>query len=212
MAIVYLFADESGNLDFSGGGSRYFILTTVTLPDFSLGDRLLNLRREMGWRGIEIFDAFHASTDKQAVRNEVFHLIQQHEFRIDATLLNKSRAFPDIKDDEIRFYKVAWRIHFNYVAKRVMTDGDAIHVVAASLGTQKRKHLFHQAVRDVVEERGQAPNFRTSSWSAACEPCLQIADYCSWAIQRKWESGDDRSHKLIENKIASEFFAFDWGI
>jgi hypothetical protein len=26
------------------------------------------------------------------------------------------------------------------------------------------------------------------------DPCLQVADYCTWAIQRKWERGDERSH------------------
>ncbi|HEY5286242.1 MAG TPA: hypothetical protein VIJ50_03970 [Solirubrobacteraceae bacterium] len=36
------------------------------------------------------------------------------------------------------------------------------------------------------------------------EPCLVVADYCTWAIQRRWEREDQRSHELIADKIASE--------
>ena len=39
----------------------------------------------------------------------------------------------------------------------------------------------------------------------------QIADYCCWAIYRKWEKGDLRSHDLIKNKIRSEFDMFAKG-
>jgi hypothetical protein len=39
------------------------------------------------------------------------------------------------------------------------------------------------------------------------EPCLVVADYCTWAIQRKWERDDQRSHELIAGKIASEIQA-----
>ncbi|HEV3094413.1 MAG TPA: hypothetical protein VGY30_07850 [Solirubrobacteraceae bacterium] len=34
--------------------------------------------------------------------------------------------------------------------------------------------------------------------------CLVIADYCTWAIQRRWERDDRRSHQLLADKIASE--------
>jgi hypothetical protein len=36
------------------------------------------------------------------------------------------------------------------------------------------------------------------------EPCLVVADYCTWAIQRKWERNDTRSQILLGDKIASE--------
>lgn len=107
MARIHVFADESGNLDFSIKGSRYFILTTITLPDFALGDDLLRLRRDMGWRGIQLWDGFHATTDEQAVRDEVFDVVARHWFRIDATILTKARARSHLQRDDVRFYKTA---------------------------------------------------------------------------------------------------------
>ena len=39
-------------------------------------------------------------------------------------------------------------------------------------------------------------------------PCLWVVDYCVWAIQRKWEREDARSHVLTQDKIKSEFLMF----
>jgi hypothetical protein len=40
---------------------------------------------------------------------------------------------------------------------------------------------------------------------------LQIADYVTWAVQRKYEQQDDRSYDLIKAKIRSEFKPFEAG-
>jgi hypothetical protein len=48
----------------------------------------------------------------------------------------------------------------------------------------------------------------TALWRAAVEPCLQVADYCCWAVHRKWERNDKRSYELISDRIDSEFALF----
>lgn len=40
---------------------------------------------------------------------------------------------------------------------------------------------------------------------------LQVADYVNWAIQRKWERKDNRSHKIVEPILKSEFPIFKYG-
>ncbi len=208
MAQVLVFADESGNLDFSGKGSRYFVLTTITLPSYALGDELLRLRRDLAWRGVPLSDGFHATTDAQAVRDEVFSVIVRHDLRIDATILTKARARPHLQKDEVRFYKTAWFLHMRYIAPTIAAAGSELLVVGASIGTRRRQQLFHQAIEDVVLQTAGDTTFRTASWAANCEPCLQAADYCSWAIQRKWEQHNHRSYDLIKPRIVSEFRAF----
>lgn len=87
MARRNIFADESGNFDFSRkpGASKYFILTTVTMGSYAAGDALLQLRRDMAWDGLGLISEFHATTDAQAVRDRVFEALRAHDFRIDAT-------------------------------------------------------------------------------------------------------------------------------
>ncbi len=45
----------------------------------------------------------------------------------------------------------------------------------------------------------------TDFWPSGADPCLQVADYCAWAIQRKWEKGDARSYDLIKDRITYEY-------
>ncbi len=210
MGRVHLFADESGNMDFSAKGSRYFILTTILLDGFSLGDSLQQLRRELGWHGIPLLGHFHATEDTQAVRDEVFNVIKDYRFRIDATIIEKRKVRPYLYN-EVEFYKTAWYYHMKYVAPRVVNVDIELFVVSASLGTKRRRTEFGEAVADVVSQTCQTAAYRTASWDASCEPCLQAADYCCWAIQRKWEKNDQRSYAFIRDKIASEFDIFRVG-
>jgi len=201
----YVFADEAGNFDFSvgPGATRYFVLCTVSADSCDIGDDLLHLRRELGWRGLHLDQHFHATEDPQAVRDEIFDLLGRSNFRVDATILEKRKAQPHLQSERA-LYKMAWYLHFKHVAPLVATRHDRLMVMAASLGTKKKRSAFHRAVDDVVEQVAPCHSYRVAFWSMESDPCLQVADYCTWAIQRKWERGDTRSYDLIEKKIKSE--------
>jgi hypothetical protein len=205
MGRIYVFADEAGNFNFdrSPGASRYFILITVTLADCSVGHDLLELRRQLAWEGVELTDHFHATEETQAVRDRVFAILARHDFRVDSTIFDKPKVRPHLRADDTTFYK--------YVAAQIAEQDDELLVIAASLGTKRRQIAFRGAVRDVVLQVAQATHIQTAFWPAAIDPCLQVADYCCWAIQRKWERGDNRSHVLIAEKIASELDIFRFG-
>lgn len=206
MADRYVFSDEAGNFDFSrnSGASRYFILGTVAASDCRIGDELLQLRRDLGWRGVHLDKVFHATEDPQAVRDKVFRVLSAGDFRIDATILEKSKAQIHLRDERA-LYKMAWYLHFKHVAPEVATPDDRMFVVASSLGTKKKRATFHTAVDDVVDQVSPCASHRVAFWPAASDPCLQVVDYCVWAIQRKWEREDTRSYDLIKEKVRSEF-------
>jgi hypothetical protein len=214
VARVHVFADEAGNFDFSSkaGATKYFILTTVTMEDFRPGDALLALRRQLAWEGHhQGTDDFHATEELQSVRDRVFAELAKWDFRVDSTILEKRKAQPHLAADDIRFYKMAWYLHFKHVAPLITRAGDELLVMGASLGTKKKKEGFHSAIHDVVDQVSRGVDFRTVSWAGASDPCLWVADYCCWAIQRKWERGDNRSYALIQPKLRSEFDVFRIG-
>jgi len=211
MARRYLFADEAGNFDFSPKDSRYFILASVALDHCLVGDALTELRRDLAWRGVELRGQFRATEESQAVRDEVFACLRDYPFRVDATILEKAKAEPRVRRDETEFYRLAWYLHMKHVAPSVATERDELLVVGASLGTERKRVRFAEAMADVTQQVAPCPTVRTAFWPAASDPCLQVADYCCWAIQRKWERNDGRSYVLIEEKIRSEFDVFRYG-
>lgn len=205
MGRINVFADESGNFDFSRteGASRYFILTTISCVRYDVGDALLALRRDLAWAGLGLASEFHATTDSQAIRDRVFDTIRCHTFRIDATVLEKAKAAPGERSTDEAFYGTAWRQHMAVVARETAA-GDQMLVVSAALGTRRKRSTMHAAVQDAVRDASPATEVRVASWDAQSDPCLQVADYCCWAIRRKWEMGDVRSYALISEKIGIE--------
>ena len=214
MARKYIYADEAGNFDFSHNpdATRYFILTTVLIDDHGIESALLDLRRELVWDKVNLPREFHATEEQQLVRDRVFDILNRYDFRIDATILEKSKALPQIGLTEEMFYKYAWYYHMKYVAPRVASRTDELLVIAASIGTKRKSLNFRYAVSDVMEQTSPTRAMRVNMWPAAVDPCLQVADYCSWAIQRKWEREDLRSYDLIKDKIQSEYDLFSGGI
>lgn len=209
----YVFADEAGDFAFKRGPniSRYFIACSVMMENCDAGEDLLRLRREMAWKRQPLGDYFHATTDMQSTRDLVFELISKRLLRIDATILEKSKTQLHIRTTEQDFYKYAWYYHFKYLTPTTIKAGDELQVTIASIGTKKSRAVFLSAISDVLAQTTNRFNSVTGFWPAQADPCLQIADYCTWAIQRKWERHDTRSYDLIKGQIKSEFDLFRVG-
>lgn len=207
--MVHIFADEAGNFDFSPSGTRYFIVTAVTMRDCDIGAKLLALRHRLALEGYPLLEAgFHAAEDKQVVRDAVFALIATGGLDIDAVVLDKRKTEPRITADEGYFYQLAWHMLFKYIAPRRLERDDDLLLVASSLGTKARKVHFGRAIGAVVQQHAVCRHYVTASWSSASHPCLQVADYCGWAIQRAMERNDKRSLELIEGNVRSMFEPF----
>ena len=211
---LHLFVDESGNFDFSRkkDASRYFILAAATLRDcFHANAQLSELRHQMAWEGHDHPGPFHAAHDPAPVRDRVFRVIEGLDVQVDALLLEKAKAMPHIRHTDERFYQHAWLYLMKYVAPRLSCD--ELLVVTASLGSRKKKRMaFYDAVRDVMRQVGSHIGYKTACWDASSDSCLQVADYCGWAIQRKWEAGDTGPYSRIASKIQSEYDLFARGI
>ena len=213
MSDHFVFADEAGCFKFEAGAhaSRYFILCTIRMASCEVGAELLELRRHLMARKVIDGEAFHCTTDKQKVRDEVFGVLHSHNFEIDSTILEKAKALPRTRPDEPTFYKYAWYYHAKDLLPRRFKAGDNVLISAAALDTAKGKAAFRNAFNDVIQQTGKHLEHSTVFHLAKTDPCLQVADYCTWAIQRKWEKGDSRSFDLIVDKVSSEFELWRFG-
>jgi hypothetical protein len=213
MPRIYVFGDESGNFDFSlkPGASRYFMIGTIALRDPSVGNDLLSVRRELAYRGIGLQSPFHAAEDTQAVRDAVFAAITPMDVRVDLTILEKRKTQDHLRANPDRFYKQAWYLHFKYVCPQVVNKDDDLLVVASSLGTRSKWGALRGAIHDVVQQSATCRSWKTAFWPCGSDPCLVMADYFTWAVQRRYERADPRSYDLIRPQIRSEFQPFRVG-
>lgn len=207
MSRLYIFADESGDFKFANGHniSRYFIVCTVSMETCDVSHDLLKLRRALAWENHELGDHFHASTDKQHIRDVVFETINRHDFQIQATIMEKCKAQPQTRRSDTRFYQYGWYYHFFHGMRDIARPHPEIHVTAASIGVRRERQTFKHAISDVMHQTIQGKKWSADVFPAGTDPCLQVADYCAWAIQKKWERGDVRSYDLIKDRITYEY-------
>ncbi|MER6993072.1 DUF3800 domain-containing protein [Saccharopolyspora hirsuta] len=211
MADVFMYADETGNLDYQQheGASRYFGIATAVIRDHgkALNEALL-LRAELHARGVGLKKGFfHATDDSHPTRKEVFSLIAEQGWRLDATMLDKHKAYDRVrKAGEVYLYKMAWYLHFKYVAPIVAAKGDRLFVVAATLGTNARKKAFESALHDVCQVQGpHGRDVHLCHWPAPTSWGLQVADYAAWAVQRKMEKGKEQYWSMIVDSLQTCF-------
>ena len=76
MKTLFLFIDESGNFDFSPKGTKYFVLTCLSsFKPIEDRQKLLQLRYDLLADSTDQ-EFFHATEDKQIVRDKVFEIIK----------------------------------------------------------------------------------------------------------------------------------------
>ena len=215
MADLYIYADETGDLDMSGspGSSTYFGFGTAVFVG-NHGNALwqgLDLRCRLESRGVSLPHGLHAKNDSHATRDEVFALIRAQAPRFDTTFLAKHKAYSYIKEQgQMRLYKLAWYMHFKYVAPRVSSPGDTIYVIAATLKTSRRVGGARRALQDVVDQVKGGRKITLCVWDAPTSWGVQVADYGLWAAQRDLEGRPCSWYPTcVQPTLASRFMPWE---
>ena len=101
----YIFLDEAGNLDFSPKGSRFFVLTSVSMRrPFLMYKFLDDHKYDYMEYGLNI-EHFHCSEDNNRMRERIFNTISTHlnSIRIDSLVVEKNKTHPSMQEYK-RFY------------------------------------------------------------------------------------------------------------
>jgi uncharacterized protein DUF3800 len=211
-----IFIDESGNFDFSPNGTRHFLLTAVSTTDCpDLFSGYYQLRHRIAATGLDL-EELHATEDRQVVRNQVFDLLSEHVahgcFSVDAVIAQKNKVNPAIREETV-FYPRLLKILLSWVFRQ-RTDGgiDRVNVWAARIGTKKKRAAFERAIKSYLgnELNAELP-YDIFIHSSSSHPMLQVADYCCWAINRKWKDGEVRHYSRIQRAVLTEFDVFRVG-
>jgi hypothetical protein len=208
---VYLFFDESGNLDFSANGSRHFCFGVLTLQDPGpLTTALTGLRYSLLEQGLEL-ECFHAAEDRQAVRDRVFDtLAQVGGFELDLLIADKRSLHPVLRNP-FEFYRHHAYAIMEAALTRVRHLDGPIMVVTDTLPLQRERRALEKAFRTALRRYLGNRQFTVVHHASAAHAGLQAVDYCTWALQRKLR-GDGRSYERIRQWIRSEWEAHGVGV
>ncbi|KAB2878973.1 DUF3800 domain-containing protein [bacterium] len=213
---LYIFLDEAGNFDFSNKGTAFFTFTSFSLVrPFDAITELVDLKYDIWESGGLDLECFHASEDRQMVRDRVFDILRIHlpKCRIDCQIVEKRKTNPTLQIDHARFYHKILNILLRYVLKCQKTMPDRVIVVSDRIPVEKKRKEIEKATKLTLAEwsRESRVPYILMFHSSKSDLNLQIADYLNWAIFRKWEKKDLRSYDLIKKFISSEYETFGQG-
>ena len=212
-----MYADETGDLDFSGNpaSAAYFGIGTATFAG-SHGSALaqgLELRCALEAVGVELPRGFHAKNDSHRTRAEVFEALRMQAPRFDTTFLAKSGAYPYVqKYDKTRIYKLAVYMHLKWILPRILSPLDSAYVILGSLQTSGKRSAIREAVADVCMQVAGLANTGIAPciWDAPSSWGIQVADYGLWAVQRDLEGRPcEWLDTCVKPTLASTFMP--WG-
>jgi hypothetical protein len=213
MSDLFLFLDEAGDFTFNLQASKYLVFTCLSSAQpAAIADALTTLRYDSYAQGF-LLERFHAAEDKQAVRNKVFAILSTNTgYELDAVVVEKRKTYPSLQS--FRLYSRIYRILLKYVLRRQnLVQLNSVQVICDTVPVKQKRKAMEGALKMEIAAllRGQQKLHNVVFHSSRSHPFLQGADYCGWAIFRKWERGDLRSYALISPKIKSEFNVFAIG-
>ncbi|MFM2424209.1 MAG: hypothetical protein RLZZ70_600 [Candidatus Parcubacteria bacterium] len=210
MKCLYVFVDESGNLDFKISGTNYFVLAAVSaLAPLNSSLTLQNLKYEFLTQnsGGRDYQHFHASEDRQIIRDKVFSCIDtlHQNIHVNYIIAEKRKTHPSYHN--ANFYGLLGSALIKYLLKiHQSSPYQKVIIIFDQALTNKEENNFLKAAKPLLKEIGvpYAIYFhRTMSDFNG-----QIADYCAWAKYVSLERNEQRPLSQIQSVPQDTFDIF----
>ena len=214
VAPLYVFIDEGGDFNFSPSGSKVYTITAViTHNPWELLDEISSLRHRilsgelhsnLGQVYLEncLCCKFHASEDKQSVRDSFFEIIAKMQYiKAHGVVVKKNLANPSLREPA-KFYSKVTASLLDYIFKKY--EYSKLCIFVDNIPVSKQKDVFLKAIKTEIKNKQPTKEFAIFFPPSSSNPYLQVSDYINWAIFRKWENADERSYALIEKVLGNK--------
>lgn len=154
---------------------------------------------------------FHCAEDNAYVRAKVFNIIQQelNNLQLDSLIIEKSKTALTLRDSK-EFYPKMLGYLLRYVIERCKhSQFNEIFVITDSIPINKKRQTVEKSIKLILAEMlPKNMKYRIIHHPSKAHYGLQIADYCNWAILRKWERNDLTHYQTIQAALKSELKIF----
>jgi len=196
---IYVYIDESGDL--GRFGSNYFTIAGVVVKNPIILKRIIKKARHRKLKKkIKELPELKANKTNRVVREYILKKVAKSDLTIFAIVVDKSKIFNHLYDVKDRLYNFICGILINEIAR----EGTDICVVIDKKHTNTliRENFNHYISKKIT---GRYPHIRLEikHRDSQATPELQVVDFVAWAINRRYNSGDDSYYRIIEGKIVN---------
>ncbi|AKM77807.1 MAG: hypothetical protein UY31_C0034G0002 [Candidatus Wolfebacteria bacterium GW2011_GWE1_48_7] len=203
--MAHIFLDESGDLGFKKGSSKWFIFTIVLTEDHRRIEKVIKkVHRGLSkkYKRVSELHAYHAD---EATRKKVLKLLAKEDLKVLCIVLNKDKVYVDLRGQKNYLYNYT----ANILLDRLHNNGligitEPIHLYIDQKDTKRalRDNFEKYLQESFIKRRRDGVNIQIKP--SHTEKCLQAVDFVSWAIFRKYEQEDRGYYELIKDVIVEE--------
>lgn len=211
--MAYIFLDESGDLGFNFNKrktSNYFVITFLFVSNKRVIEKIVSKTHgELKNKYKKLGGILHSFREKPITRQRLLKRLAGKDCRIMAILLNKSKVYTRLQNEKDVLYNYVTNILLDRIfTKQLVNFNEPIILIASRKETNKfLNENFKNYLRQSIKNNHKI-NLSIEIKTPYEEKSLQAVDFVSWAIFRKYQSGDESYYNLIKQKIAEESSLF----
>ena len=215
---IYIFVDESGDMDFSQKGSAHYMFHfLVKKRPFTLHEYISSYRYELLERGLDPLnnqrfniEYFHAHNDNKYIKNELFKIIgtfEKNRVKVYSYILEKTKVHPEKRKERDSFYIDNLTYSIGKLLDKLKIDKNFVIItdnLPISKNKQKQIKALKTGIKLYMQEHNLDLQYDIFHHSSASSVNLQIVDYIGWAVHRKYEMNDYNYYDRIKEYIIDE--------
>jgi len=207
--MAYIFLDESGDLGFNfekKKTSKIFVITLLFTDNKRPIEKIVKkTHSELRKKYKRKFGALHAVREKPITRQRLLKRLDEKDCVIMTIYLNKKRVYTKLQEEKAVLYNYVANILLDRIyTKKIIPIEKTIELIASKRETNKFLNENFKNYLDSQVKNRHKTRIKINIKTPSDEKSLQVVDFVSWAIFRKYEYGDDSYYNLIKNKVVEE--------
>lgn len=178
---LFVFIDESGNLDFSSSGTKNYVLAAVATTNPLLSaSTLQDLKYTYLTEGTVDVEYFHASEDRQFVRNEVIDIIStlSKDIHVHYIHTQKNKTNPELQSPAAFYAKLGSELS-KFIIKYQSDGFSKVIIIFDKCLRGKEQKAFLKEVKPELKQLGKP--YQIYFHRTLSDFNGQIADYFAWS-------------------------------
>lgn len=211
-SVLYIFLDESGNLDFSAksGATKYYVLSAVTTTNPLATAQELQSLKYVHLKDDTDIESFHASEDKQAIRDSVFLRLQRmsNTLKVHYIYAQKNKTYPALQSSGAFYAKLGTTLIKFIMEWKASAYSEVIIVFDKALKNKDQK-AFLGEMKPALKKIGKP--YHIYFHKTLLDFNGQIADYFAWSKYVELERGEKRPMEALSGISMTHFDLFARG-
>lgn len=144
----------------------------------------------------------------------MFGVIADHldRMRVDSLIVEKRKTIHSLQHGQEFYLKMLGYLLKYALPKELDCGAEEVIVITDTIPLQKKRKAIEKAIHQALASMlPKGMKYRILHHASRSHYNLQIADYCCWAVYRKWERGEISCHTRIKSAIRSEYDIFQNG-